>query len=77
MVPTIIISTVLVAIVGWVIYRLIRDARSGRGGCWAVVTRTPAPRQKSCQKNPVADALNNKEPFISKPDNLPDPLLNQ
>ena len=33
MVPTIIISTVLVAIVGWVIYRLIRDARSGRGGC--------------------------------------------
>lgn len=33
MVPTIIISTVLVAIVGWVIYRLICDARSGRGGC--------------------------------------------
>ena len=31
MVPTIIISTVLVAIVGWVIYRLIRDARSGAG----------------------------------------------
>ena len=33
MVPTIIISLVLAAIVGWIIYRLVRDARSGRGGC--------------------------------------------
>ncbi|HOZ37654.1 MAG TPA: FeoB-associated Cys-rich membrane protein [Anaerolineaceae bacterium] len=33
MVPTIIISGILVAIVGLIIYRLIRDARAGRGGC--------------------------------------------
>ena len=33
MVPTIIISVVLAAIVGLIIYRLVRDARSGRGGC--------------------------------------------
>ena len=33
MVPTIIISMVLAAIVGWIIYRLVCDARSGRGGC--------------------------------------------
>jgi hypothetical protein len=33
MVPTIIISVVLAAIVGLIIYRLVCDARSGRGGC--------------------------------------------
>jgi hypothetical protein len=33
MVPTIIISGILVAIVGLIISRLIRDARLGRGGC--------------------------------------------
>jgi len=33
MVPTIIISGILLAIVGLIIYRLIRDARAGRGGC--------------------------------------------
>ncbi len=33
MVPTIIISVVLALIVGLIIYRLIRDTRSGHGGC--------------------------------------------
>lgn len=33
MVPTIIISVLLAAIVGWIIYRMIVNARSGRGGC--------------------------------------------
>ena len=33
MVPTIIISVVLSAIVGWIIYRMIVNTRSGRGGC--------------------------------------------
>ena len=33
MLPTIIISAVLAAIVVWIIYGLVRDARSGRGGC--------------------------------------------
>ena len=33
MVPTIIISVLLGAIVGLIIYRMIRNARSGRGGC--------------------------------------------
>ncbi len=30
---TIIISVALAIIVGWIIYRLIRDAKAGRGGC--------------------------------------------
>lgn len=33
MVPTIIISVILAAIVGLIIYRLVRDAKAGRGGC--------------------------------------------
>lgn len=33
MVPTIVISVILAIIVGLIIYRLVRDARSGRGGC--------------------------------------------
>lgn len=33
MIPTIIISAVLVFIVGLIIYRMVRNARLGRGGC--------------------------------------------
>ena len=33
MVPTIIISVALAVIVGLIIYRMISNARSGRGGC--------------------------------------------
>jgi len=33
MVPTIIISVILAVIVGLIIYRLVCDATSGRGGC--------------------------------------------
>jgi len=33
MVPTVIISVILAVIVGLIIYRLVCDARSGRGGC--------------------------------------------
>ena len=33
MVPTIIISALLLVIVGLIIYRMVSNARSGRGGC--------------------------------------------
>lgn len=33
MVPTIIISVVLAASVGLIIYGMVREARNGRGGC--------------------------------------------
>lgn len=33
MVPTVIISVILAGIVGLIIYRMICNARSGRGGC--------------------------------------------
>lgn len=33
MIPTIIISVFLVAIVGLIVYRMISNAKSGRGGC--------------------------------------------
>ncbi len=33
MIPTIIISVVLAAIVGLIIYKMVCNAKSGRGGC--------------------------------------------
>ncbi|HPR35278.1 MAG TPA: FeoB-associated Cys-rich membrane protein [Anaerolineaceae bacterium] len=62
MVPTIIISVLLGAIVGLIIYRMIRNAKSGSGGCAGCSYAGTCAAAKILPKKPKRECPEQQEP---------------